>query len=76
MPDITRNLGILLQKHNEKNISGEERKQLHELLKEKYRYGDRMPEYRCPECKKPFIYTVSIGPACLGNDGCGYMFKS
>ncbi len=67
-------LTILLEKHDERKITLNEREQLHILLKEIYAYGDRMSLYRCPECKKPLVYMWSGGPQCLfGQGGCGYI---
>jgi len=66
----------LLEKHETSNLSGDERVKLHELLKERYSYGDKMPEYKCPQCKKPLVLSWPSGPLCAFSEGgCGYSFS-
>ena len=73
---MVEDLQILLEKHVQKNLSGDERVRLHNLLKEKYSFGDKMPEYKCPGCDKPLFYTWASGPMCiLSEGGCGYSFN-
>ena len=81
-PKMAENLQMLLEKnellkkHEAGALNGDERVRLHQLLKEKYSYGDEMPEYRCPQCKKPMIYTWVSGPICIKSvGGCGYSFN-
>ena len=66
----------LLEMHDAGYLSGDDREKLHRLLKEKYAYGDKMPEYKCPECEKPLVYTWASGPLCITSDGgCGFSYS-
>lgn len=70
-------LQTLLKKHDEGTITRSERTVLHRLLKENHSYGDKMPEYRCPNCNKPLIYTWAFGPVCMWSEGgCGFSFRN
>jgi len=72
MPD----LNSLLKEHEEGTITQEGRATLHMLLKEDHAFGEMMPEYRCPQCRKPMMYTWFKGPACTwSKGGCGYSFN-
>ena len=64
----------LLEKHSSKTISKDERWELHVLFKEKYSYGETIPEYLCPECKKPLVFTYGKGPACWLELGCRFSY--
>lgn len=66
-------LEVLLKKHYERTLPRGERVLLHTLLKKKYAFGDKMPDYRCLNCDKPMVYTWKEGPICAyRNGGCGY----
>ncbi|MDP3992459.1 MAG: hypothetical protein Q8P79_03075 [Nanoarchaeota archaeon] len=76
MQDLQTLLDTLINLHEKGLINGDERIRLHQMLKEKYSYGDKMPEYRCPQCRKPLVYTWASGPACIQSEGgCGYSFN-
>ncbi|MDP3992143.1 MAG: hypothetical protein Q8P79_01385 [Nanoarchaeota archaeon] len=76
MQDLQTLLDTLINLHEKGLINGDERVRLHQMLKEKYSYGNEMPEYKCPECKKPMFYTWPNGPVCIESEGgCGYTFN-
>lgn len=54
-------------------ITKEEEKELRALLCRKYRYGSKMPEYRCPKCDCPLFFWWDPGVICPHSEGgCGW----
>lgn len=73
MPNNNDRVNELLAKHDANIIIKKERIELHTALKIKYSYDALMPEYRCPKCNRPLIFSWDKGPICFWkNGGCGW----
>lgn len=71
MPDSQ--INELLVKHYTRTITPEEQSELNSALKAKYSFGEPMPEYRCPDCNRPLIFSWANGLICLwAQGGCGW----
>ena len=71
------NLQVLLEKHNRRTITEEERAKLNKLVRESYGYGKKIPGYTCPQCGESMMYVWAKDRiACVSSEGgCGFSFE-
>ena len=72
-----RRLAELLVWHQVGFMTISERDELNRMLKEKYDRNVAMPEYCCPRCKRPLIFSWAWKPVCpIATGGCGWKLPS
>jgi RNase P subunit RPR2 len=72
---MAEDLQTLLEKHEKRILSGDERVRLHELINQKYDVGEEIKNYNCPNCGKFLVNTLVTGPTCVEyKGGCGFNY--